>query len=352
MQDLYLSRFLNYANGIFAVALDPDDMISLYQAKKILKSSRYIYDNVTMYLSENNAANAIFIAINLGNVVYQYVYASWFLNLTTTFSGIRKLYRVIFQNPILGIFFYLSFYFRILGETDKKKFNHVARFFNISEHDDFLGKPFIGKFAERTASFLTGFPILLDYKHDLKNIIQKVFSETLLAELVAGVPVNVTKLMQSAAIDYANSTKRSDAVYIPRTVETQRDFDEFLDYLTNNKRDIERNIKKTVGGKKKNRRKLELKRQIEKKFSKGEVNCLNDCKSRQKTTSGCYCDGNCGSTTFFGGKSWCFVDPTTCKNGKHLRKFFGKSYDTCNVLHSNTPMCYTGVKYRNCRTIN
>lgn len=349
MQDMYFSKFLNYANGIFSVALDPDDMISLYQAKKILKASRYVNDSVTMYLSENNAANAIFIAVNLGIVVYQYIYASWFLNLTTTFSGIRKLYRVIFQNPILGIFFYFSFYFRILGETDKTKFNHVARFFNISEHDDFLGKRYIGKFAENVASVLSGFPILLGYKHELKNLIHKVFSETLLAELVSGAPVNVTKILQYVAMNIDNSpvNQISLAVFIPRTVETQRDFDEFADFLTKNKRDIERNIKKTIGGKKKNRRKFELEQKIEKKIN-GEVVCLNECKSRQKTTSGCYCEGNCG-TTFFGGKSWCFVDPTTCKNGKHLQKFFGKSYDTCEETQTK-PMCYTGVRYKNCRT--
>lgn len=35
----------------------------------------------------------------------------------------------------------------------------------------------------------------------------------------------------------------------------------------------------------------------------GNVVCLNKCKNRVKTQMGCYCEGDCGRTTFLGGKN-------------------------------------------------
>ena len=352
--DNYFSKFINYANSIFSVALDPNDMVSLYHAKKILKSSYFIYNNTTKVLSENSASSAIFIAINLGTVVYQYLYASWFLYLTTTLSGIKKLYMVILQNPILGIFFYFSFYFKIISEPDREKFNHIAGVLNLNKHEDFLGRNFIGQLADKIANVLAGVPLLLGYKHELKNILHKVFSENVMATLVEGTPVKLARLLthtvEAMNAEFSNS-RIATALYVEnRTVETQRDYDELAEFLSVNRRDINREVKKTVGGKKKNQRKLKLQQIVETKTPGGDVICLDVCKSRTKTTSGCYCEGDCGPTIFLGGKSWCFVDPNKCKNGKYLRKTFGKSWDTCTG-ELGKPTCYTGLAYKNCRKI-
>lgn len=349
-QNYYFSRFLNFAGWIFSTTLDPSDMISLYQAKKLLNISPFIYNNVTAYLSENNAANAIFLAVNLATVAYQYVYASWFLYLTTSISGIKKLYKVILQNPLLGIFFYLSFYFRLIGETDKEKFNRVSEFFQLSIHDDFIGTKFISESMDKIAFKLTG-EEFRGYKLVTKNLVQKVFSEQVIAAKIEGLPLKISDVLKYTIEKEGKTFKKLEnaAVYIgKRTIETQRDFDEFSEYVTTNKREIEKQVKEEVGNKKQ-ARKLRLQQIVEKTTPEGDVVCLDVCKPRVETAMGCYCEGDCGSTMFLAGSSWCYVDPAKCKKGKYLRKYMGKAYDRCDDKNVTTPKCFTGLRYKDCQ---
>lgn len=349
-QNYYFSRFLNFAGWIFSKVLDPADMISLYGAKKLLKISPFIYNNVTAYLTENNAANAIFISVNLAIVAYQYIYATWFMYLVTSNSGIKKLYKVILQNPILGIFFYFSFYFRLLGETDKEKFNSVTKFFDLDMHDDFLGSKFIGDSMDKISVKLSGDNVY-GYKLVAKKIIHKVFSEQIIASMTEGIPLKISQILEHVIRKEDNELRKIKiaAVYInKRTVETQRDLDEFSDFVTENRRDIERQIKEDVG-KRKTARKLKLQKIVEKKTPDGDVICLDVCKPRVKTAMGCYCEGECGPTMFLAGSSWCYVDPTKCKKGKYLEKYMGKTYDRCDDKNVTTPKCFTGLRYKDCQ---
>ena len=353
-QNKIFSKFLNMTDWIFSKALDPNDKLSLYGAKKLLKISPFVYDNVTAHFSEKNAVNALFIAVNLANVLYQYTYATWFMYLSTTVSGIKKLYKVILQNPILGIFFYFSFYFRMIGETDKQKFNKIAEFFNLPIHEDLTSKKFIGEFMNNISQKLTGEQVT-GYTVETKKLIHKIFSENVITAITEGLPITIYNILEYLVKDKGNNKIIMDikyaAVYIDkRTVETQRDLDEFSDFVTQNRDDIEKQIKKEIGGRKGRKKRLanlRLQQVVERKTAEGDVMCLDDCKSRVKTRSGCYCEGDCGSTMFLGGKSWCYVDQNKCK-AKKLSKHFGRTYDFCDSKKISNPKCFTGFKYKDC----
>jgi hypothetical protein len=354
-QNKIFSKFLNITDWIFSNALDVNDKISLYEAQKLLKFSPFVYDNVTAYFSEKNAANSLFIAVNLAQVVYQYLFASWFMYLTTSVSGIKKLYKVIFQNPILGIFFYFSFYYRMIGETDKNKFNKIAEFFNLPKHEDLGSKKFIEKFTNEVSKKLTDTISVNEYEVTAKELIHKVFSENAIAASIESSPIKIYNILEYLLKEKENNKILMDieyaAVYIDkRTVETQRDLDEFSDFVTTNRDSIEKQIKKEIGSRKGGKKRianLRLEQIVEKKTDEGEPLCLDKCKSRVKTVSGCYCEGDCGSTTFLGGKSWCYVDPNKCKR-KYLNKYLGRTYDFCDNKKLSSPKCFTGLKYKNC----
>jgi hypothetical protein len=87
------------------------------------------------------------------------------------------------------------------------------------------------------------------------------------------------------------------------------------------------------------------------KDPEGNVICLDQCKNRVKTEMGCYCESDCGPTTFLGGKNWCWVDKEKCKKGKYLNQALsGKAYDRCNPkMVDPKKKCFTGLKYTDCQ---
>lgn len=347
------SRFFKFANWLFSKALEPEDMISLYTSKKILRSSPFVFQSLTKYLSEDNAAKALFVAINLANVLYQNCYASWFLYLITSVSGIRKLFSMVLKNQLLGIFFYLSFYFRLLGETDSSKFNMVASALNLPLHQDFVGGVFLTAFLQRISGLISGENPTC-YEQLFYSLVKKLVSEKLLAAGVEKAPNLLAKVLTLAAESDTlkeNVSAKAAAVHVAEAdVETQSDLDEFLEYVTLNKKDILRQIRGSAR-KDKHRRKLQLQQIVEKRGKDGEVVCLDSCQSRTKTKVGCYCDGDCGPTLFLGGKPWCFVDPAKCKKGKYLPRYMGRAYDLCDK-NKSSPVCFTGLDYKDCVTRN
>lgn len=366
-QNYLFSRFLNVAGLLFSKTLDESDMITLYQAKKLLKASSFVYDNATKFLSENNAANAIFLAINLAMITYQYIYASWFLYLVTTISGVKKLYKMVLQNPILGIFFYISFYFRFLQESDKEKFNLIANAFDLPSYQDMAGQEVLMESMNRISLKLSG-ETLAEYGVEIRNIISQVFSEDI--EKYKDVVTNITYKVFSEnvvpstiekfpeilenVLEYVMKQKqitqiKNPAIYVKdRTIETQRDLDEFVDFMTKHRREIMKDVREK-SRKNKKKRKLILQKVLQKKEN-GDVICLDVCKPRIKTAMGCYCEGDCGQTLFLGNSSWCYVDPDKCKKGRYLDKYLGKTYDKCNPKKVETK-CFTGLGYQNCKIV-
>ena len=346
---LTISKFSNFSNFIFEKVIDADDIVTLYNSEKILKASPIIYSKITTCFSEPTAIYLLFLSLNLATVIYQNIYSTWFMYLFTSVSGLRKLYKVVLQNPILSIFFYFSFYFRILCETDKQKLNFLAKYLKLPSHENFAGIKMVENTINNLSDILTGKNIknINDYK-----LIHKLISEQVIASGIECFPYTIEKKLihmlkkQNSVTEYIN--KIPDAVYIKNSdIETNRDFEKFIDYIRVNKKEIENQIKKKIGGKKKSIRKLELNKRIEQQTVTGQKLCLNECKPRIKTKTGCFCDGNCGPS-IYGGANWCYVDKQSCKNGKSLPKtIFNSSYDFCDVNNEKT-VCYTGSKYRNC----
>lgn len=334
MDNIHFSKFLNFTDIIFSTLLDPQDKLSLYSAKKILNSSTFIYNNITKYLSETNATKAIFISVNFSNIIYQYMFATWFMYLLTTMSGLKKILKFIFQNPLLGIFFYVSFYFRLLGETDKSKFDNIAEILNIPKHADFTSRDFLKNFIN---SILEKIDCNITYKTVLTDILQLV-PNLIIAKKIENLP----EIFEQKLPEMKNL--KNTAVYISNTsVETEAEIQEWEEYVLTNFSKLKKQANKA--GKK---RKIKLQQIIEKKTEDGKIICLDTCKQRIKTTMGCYCESDCGPSFFLGKTNWCFVDSRKCKKGKALQKYMGKTYDTCDPTKISTPKCFSGIKYKDC----
>ena len=114
------------------------------------------------------------------------------------------------------------------------------------------------------------------------------------------------------------------------------DIQDQIKFLKKEHINIKKYIKKNINPKDKKQMFMEI---AQVKAPDGNVICLNKCENRVKTQMGCYCEGNCGRTTFLGGKKWCWVDPEKCKKGKYLDKC-----DNKNV----TKKCFTGKTYTDC----
>ena len=347
-QEYIWSTSINLASRIFNIVLDPDDMLTLYGAKKILKLSPYIESTITAHVSENTGASLIFMSVNLATVAYKCLYATWFMKILTSVSGLKKLYKTIIQNPMLGVFFYLSFYFRFIVDTDKARFNIIANGLNIPVHGYFTENTFLQTTMTDLSKQLAG-DDFIKYKPVIKFLSTHMISQ--LANQVERAPTNIGKILeyivQKEAVKFQEI--KDPAVYIkPENIETQRDLDEFNDFIVKNKSEIIKHVKSVVGGKNKYRKKMMLQTIVGKRSADGETMCLDKCKERVKTVSGCFCDGECGTTTFLGGTSWCYVDPEKCKHGKHLQKFMGKTYSQCYPKDTK-PTCFTGLKYEECK---
>jgi hypothetical protein len=257
----------------------------------------------------------------------------------TTFSGIKKIYRVIFKNQLLGLFFFASFYFRLLSESDKAKYDTVARALGLPSHDSLNTNYGLTAFIDGLAEKVFGKDIT-GYKLALKDVLRSV-SGTILAGKVESLPNTLYTASKTPKIAEISE----GAVYIDSTdVETRADTQEWLDYIKENKKDIEKTI--PIAKKKKRAYKQALRKKVGKYTESGEVLCLNECKERVKTDSGCYCESDCSKSLV--GKTWCYVDKDKCKRGKYLPVYMGKTYDTCNPKITGIN-CYDGISYRSCK---
>jgi hypothetical protein len=351
------SRFFEFAGWLFSKTLSPSDKISLHTTKKLLRASPFVYQSLTEFLSEDVAAKALFIAINLATVVYQYGFASWFMYLLTSMSGLRKLFSVVLQNPMLGVFFYLSFYFRLISETDSAKFNMMAEALHLPMHEDFVGSLFLTTLLTNVASLVSNESVS-GYEGVVQKLIRKLISEQVLAPGVERLPSLLNSLLTRAAQNPdlklgLSVGDKSTAVYVEeRNEESQSDLEEFREFVSTNRKAIEERIR-TKNKSKKRAGKLQLQKVLEKRDSEGQVICLDTCKKQTKTKVGCYCDGECGPTFLLGKESWCFVDPSKCKKAKYLPRYMGRTYDKCDVKNVGStlkPMCFTGFEYKECES--
>ena len=194
--------------------------------------------------------------------------------------------------------------------------------------------------------------------HDLLKTIVSKYSENIKSGLSNTIAYLSQQLISHILIDSIISIKpeisqmNDLAVYI-----SNRDSFDFDDLdIQDQLKFVEKehnNIKKYVKTQTKNKvRKKQMFMEIAQvKDPEGRAICLNKCAQRVETQMGCYCEGKCGSTTWFGGKKWCWVDPEKCKKGKLLNKYRGRAYDLCdNKNVSKTTKCFTGRRYTDCET--
>lgn len=354
-QDRRALGYYKYVNKIIGIVIAPEDIVTIYTAKKVLNATPFIHRSLTKYMNESNAARMIQLTMNLAVVAYQYIWqntSSWFMYYTTTPSGLKKMYQCIFTNPIYGLIFYSTFYLKLIGGTsDEQKFNAIAKALQLPKHAD-LGVSNI------IDTLITSIP---------KSIIGKVPSgyrvptKAMLKSIVSNVISTVAQKTTNAV--FINALKQTNpqisqitqpAVYI--SDRDSFDFDdtdirEQLEFVEKNSKQIKKLVKKHMKNtKNKKLAKLQLKEIVEIKNPSGDIICLNDCKQRIKTSMECYCESDCGSSTVLGGRKWCWVDPAKCKRGKYLDKFGGYAFDYCDKKNlSKKSKCFTGVSYKDCR---
>ncbi len=364
--DKRANTFYKYGKKIISTLLLKDDVVSMATATQVLHSSNIIYRNLTKNMSEVSAKRMIQLIMNLAMIMYQWILpltSTWIVYFLTTSSGLNKIYECIFVNPLYGFIFYLTFYLKILGNIDKSLFNEIAHRFNLPKHFDLYSPQVISAIVDRL-------PKILNLESTFNKYYKKLLNESIdlyWAQQIA-ISASASGLVQYGAARLLLPKVLHDATPILNTIPSNAlpvyissrnsfNFDDTdihnqLQFLKNNKTDIKKYIKRNFKTKKKREYKRRFRELAEIKTHEGRTICLDKCTRRVKTKMGCYCKSKCGPTTFLGGKKWCWVDFEKCKKGKYLDKYYGYPYDYCDPQNvSETNKCFTGVKYKNCRTL-
>ena len=349
--------YISYINNILTYITSPDDIFSISVAKKVLYSTSFIHKSLTAYMSESNAIRMVQLVMNLAVVAWQWIFAptsTWFAYYVTSPSGLRKVYQCIFTNPVYGILFYSTFYLKLLGGTsDEVKFNQVSKALGLPKHADLGVDNTLDKITEYVTRWIIGdkFPFIKT------SLVNTTLKKVAVAAVGFGSQKSLDYIMISAL---KKSNKEVSSISHPAVYINDRDSFDFDDtdiqkqimFIKKEHINIKKYIKKNTNPKNKKQKNKLFMEIAQVKAPDGHVICLNKCEQRIKTQMGCYCEGDCGQTTFLGGKKWCWVDPEKCKNGKYLNKFRGYAYDKCeNKKLSNTKKCFTGKRYTDCNTL-
>jgi hypothetical protein len=346
------SAYYNYINKVIGILLSKDDILSISNCKKILNANPLVHKILTVNMREENAIKMIQLISSCSSLYYQYIFpASWFTYFLTTFSGIKKIYHFIFQNPIYGLLFYCTFYFKILDTSDKTKFNQIATVLQLPTHEDASSQKFLDSIVNNSSKYLE---VKVEYKEQAENLMRNVATNILSTTGQKTLENIFVKVLETSTPEIKKI--KQPAIYI--SDRDRFDFDdtiiqEQLEMLSKNRSNIKKFMKEQgVNLKKKEIKKKAFLEISQLKDSEGNVICLDTCKNRVKTKMGCYCESDCGPTTFLGGKNWCWVDKSKCKKGKHLLKGLEeKTYDICNPEEIDTePKCFTGISYTKCKT--
>lgn len=313
-----MERILKVSGSLFTLILG-EDMVPIEVVKSIVERSPALAKIILETLTLNNGINLIFISINMAIIVYENLFASWFMYLMTTYSGLKSIFKFIFKNPILGLFFLCTFYLRILAEGDKEKFNMVVSFFGMPKYEDVNALSFINATIGNVPRVL-GETIL---GVEDTEAMSKIISDSTRMTIISKVSVKIVELFPVIIVVlYTIGKNRLVKEFNPvnvREFPDRKETEEVIEYIK------------------------EKGRYIKKECDKYK----ESCKNRIKTMSGCYCEGECDSTVM-GGKKWCYVDEKKCgeKKKKLLRNFMGKSWDYCTGEEKRT--CFTGKKYIVC----
>jgi hypothetical protein len=354
-QNRSANSFYKYINDIIPFVTAKEDTFTLNFSKRIVRSTPFIYKNLTLNMSELNAARMVQLVLNLSVIAWQWVFAptsTWFSYYLGSPSGLKKIYQCIFTNPIYGLLFFSSFYLKLIGGTsDEIEFDRIAKILKLPKHADVGTDAILTKIINNTPEVILGYNIS-GYSVATKELLKKIASGIMSAGSQASIEaLLIESLKQSNPVisDISNP-----AVYISdrdRFDFDDTDIQDQLNFIEKQHTNIKKYIKKYINPKHKQLKKRRFMEIAQVKTPTGQIACLNKCENRVKTQMGCYCEGDCGRTTFLGGKKWCWVDPAKCKKGKYLEKHRGYAYDLCdNKNISKTKKCFTGREYTDCTT--
>lgn len=346
-------------NWIVGKLLSTEDTVSLQTAEYIYTSTPFMRDTFNEVFEEITAIRMVHCIMNLAMVTYQYLYATWFMYLFSTRSGLMKIYHCVFKNPVYGILFFSTFYCSFIRNTaDQVKFDRVAEFLKMPAYSVVAGDISNITYAEKIVNTLpetfAGFHTL-EYKSvvvntlglivssvpkkiiDLPDVLRKVYTSREFKEVIKPIP------------------KSKLAVYYIARDEISfddRDVRDMLEYIKD-QHALKKQVKSLVKNPKNKAEKKRVKKSlVERTDDQGRKICLNACKPRIKTASGCTCESECGTSTVLGGRDWCYIDPEKCKKGKHRSEgILGKKYDYCDPEKTSaSKTCFTGIGYEECGT--
>jgi len=276
--------YFSYINSIISKTTAPEDTISLYTAKNVLKSTSFLHKGLTAFMNESNAARMVQITMNLAVLVWQWGFSltnTWFSYFLTSPSGLKKVYQCILVNPLYGLLFYGTFYIKLLGGTsDEKRFDQISKIIGLPKHADMAADATLTKIINYISENITGDQEFTLYKTYIKIVISNITSSIAQQSLSK---ILVDSLQQSEP-DISKISK--PAVYI--SDRDMIDFDDSdiqdqLKFLKKEHNNIKKYIKKQVNPKNKELKKKMFMQIAQVKAPEGHLICLNKCAHRINT---------------------------------------------------------------------
>jgi hypothetical protein len=384
-----------YKIGLTVGSIFSADVPTISTCVRILKGNPFIEENAKgEYLTEENAARLLQLVFIMATLAWQSQVVNLSAYYLTTFSGLEKIFNAIFINPIYAIFFLAFLNARALVETDLSVLAVVNRSLGIPEDTPARAKCFREALVSSLLPKLTTTnPVGIKGFYAISVLMNLAIQEVPVTILDNVITPITNKIMESmkvgrsidlvlAAVEsddlQAIESLRNAATYLPRTLEIDHyDEDSITRFLGRDEASIVSQIK-SEGYRRKtgaDRKKFddELHSRLRSRDAGGDAICLDECKDRVKTKKGCYCESGCSTTTIvgldgkrFGGKSWCYVDPTKCKGSKKgapLSQTFRpsvsgipdwkpkmslyKPFDYCDP-EKTKKRCWDGYKYSKC----
>lgn len=330
--------------GALYYGLDKDDLLSFSTAKKFVSSPmgagwRILFPGVEL----ND--QILFFQLLCNSLVFIWQYSSsWTVYMITSFSGIKRLYRLFFSQPFFLISFITSLLLTALTNTDKHSLEVLFSLFQISKEE-----------AERILSLAldTNTRLLFDaLKHPLlvfagylsidisdERILE--IAQSLSKVVGMGVGIGIRGLSDKFALTALESLPGEKAC-IP----------EEAMYITFNDEDVQefyRAITSPEYGKSLKGMKRRDKIPLLEVRKDGAPICLGECKRRAKTRSGTLCKKQCGSSVKlpFGlgniTDEWCEIEPITVRD-KEVAK---RGWDYCDSS-KEVKACMTGGRWLPC----
>jgi hypothetical protein len=276
----------------------------------------------------------IWFLLNCFKAYFYWIKSSFLMYYLTTVAGHKEILRNFVYGKFYAFIFLLCLYTSILMNEDKEALNlflgHIE-YFKYEKVQESMNNSM--------PLYFTG-PFLKKLGYDISDTTQK--------EILQKIANTIPKIILAMRKD-ENHENIVEELY--KVLSGEKDF--FCPTLNIEKEiDIEKEMKilkkfkKNSGkGVKTSKQKMKLREVLETKEN-GDIVCKEECRERVKTISGCYCESDCGSTFYLGGKTWCYVDPKKC-NKKVFKDKDNRSYDYCDKKVVK-PKCFTGYKYKTC----